>query len=416
MSWYKIATQNNPEIGPGASIKTRLEEAVKAYLSNRPQTKPAYYINPRWTRDFDTNNQEHIEKELGKDYDKSFEVKKGNHPTFLTCRNEAAGLAKYLKDLGFKSRVVAGWYGHADRDYSTGKSPGLDDAWAPEGFGTSPQEHWWVEAEGYYIDLASSQFHPRNPSKQQSFILENKQDAVKNQDYLPVRRFPLGRAVPLPDGANKMVQQIASIKKFQTGNSSNRNDMYYLCEWISKYAEKYGLTEQQTSDIIASLKAEVDGDGFYFADVRKLSRIFGEAFEEIPEDKKLIRQDQEAKPFKQKAIKPNSMGTVKFSRDRIMLSTTIYPDLKERFEKLKQAIRNSWKLPNKLTFSAMETEHVNNYGVNLYTASCKMLMQGYPFDGPFELYFNNRLSAPEMDAIKEVFNAIKAAGFKTAFY
>lgn len=415
MSWYKQAIQNQLGLNDRDSTQDRLKAAVESYLKDKNPAKPAYYINPRLRHyeDFDINNPEHVEKELGKDYDKSFEIKRGNHPSFLTCRSAASDLAQYLKNLGFKARVVAGWYGHADKDYSTGKSPGLDDAWPPDGFGTKPEEHWWVEAEGYYIDISNAQFHPRNPSKQTPFTLKDKQEAIKDQDYYPVRRFPLGRAVPLPDGAAKMVQQISSIKKFQAGESSNRNDLYGLCEWISKYAKKYGLTEEQTSDIIASLKAETEE--FYFADVRKLSRIFGEAFDEIPESNALKREDQKAKPFKPVYVKPNSMGTVKLQYGKLYLSSSYDIKYNDRFTKLKDVIKNAWTLPNRITFSPTKYESVNNYGVMLFSAWCDFQMEGYQ-GNPFELCLYGKLNESETKAIKDVFNAIKAAGFKLAFF
>ena len=414
MSWYKQAVKNQLSLNDKESTKDRLKIAVETYLNGKNQAKPAYYVNPRRQNyDFDINNSEHIEKELGKDYDKSFEVKTGNHPSFLTCKSAASSLAEYLKKLGFKARIIAGWYGHADKDYSTGKSPGLYDAMAPSGFGTNPEEHWWVEAEGYYIDVASGQFHPRNPSKQSAYILKDKQEAIKDQDYYPVRRFPLGRAVPLPDGAAKMVQQIASMKKFQAGKSSNRTDLYSLCEWISKSSGKYGITEEQASDIVTSLMSETEE--FFFADVRKLSRFFGEAFDEIPESNTLKREDQKAKPFKPVYVKPNSMGTVKLQYGKLYLNSSYEIKYNDRFTKLKDVIKNAWTLPNTLSFSPTKYESVNNYGVMLFSAYCDVKMEGYQ-GNPFDLCLYGKLNEDETKAIKEVFNAMKTAGFKLAFY
>lgn len=416
MTWYKKASKNNLEIGDNNPIKEKLQQAVDSYVQKCERVQPAYYVNPRYQRyDFDPNNPQHVEKELGKDYDKSFEIKNGNHPSFLKCKGSASGLAEYLKKLGFKARVVAGWYGHADRDYSTGKSPGLYDATPPQNFGTNAEEHWWVEAEGYYIDTSSAQFHPRNPNKQFEYTIKEKEAAIESQDYYPVRRFPLGRAAPLPDNVRKMVQKIISLKRFQTGRSSNYGDLQSLNEWIGINAKRYGLSEEQASDIQNSIRAASSED-FYFADERKMSRLFGEAFDEIPEDSKLIREDKKAKPFKLQHIKPNSMGIVRISRLGISLSSTINMKYDDRFENLKRVIKNAWSLPETLSFSTSKYETTNNYGSVFFTAYCEVKMNGENPGNPFDMYFSGRLNPEQMDSIRTVFMAMKAAGYKLDFF
>lgn len=267
------------------SPRERLESAVAEYMSKSKEAKRCYHITRPNNINFDPSNPNHVEEELGKDYDKNFEVAPfKHHPASFTCSLAAEGLVKFLREKGFKARKVAGWYGNAEKGYHTGISHGLNSTSPPRGFGTNPQEHWWVEAEGYYIDLTSAQFHPRSPRDQKSLSIRDKHDAFLQGDYMPVRRFPLGRSVQLPPNVMRMVDKIISLKKFSKGHSSNYSDSKSLEEWIKKNAPRYALSESRVEDIISALRAQTR-PGFHFGDKGAIERLFGEAFDDIEERK-----------------------------------------------------------------------------------------------------------------------------------
>lgn len=412
MTWYRKATTENLNM-QGYDTRTLLEKAVNDYLSNFETKKPAYYIQNPKNYHFDPKNPDHVKEELGETYDPSLDVKHGHHPSSFKCKATSASLAGYLARKGYKARLVAGWYGNAEPGYYTGQSPSLSDTMRPDGFGTNPQEHWWVEAEGYYIDVTSDQFHPRTPTNQVGLVIKEKPEAIKSGEYLPVRRFPLGRAVKLPDGAQQMVNKIVSLKAFRTGHSTDANDNYKLCEWIKNNGSRYGLTENQVFDISTTL-ASKNKPGFYLSDVRSLERLFGEAFDNVEEDESLKEQDKNAGEYKRKFFKPNSLGTFRIQRRFLSLSSVNGVDLRENFEKLKSVILSGWTLPESLTFSETKLDQTNNYGTVVFTAYAELQMQGRPFDNPFTLLFNGKLNAPEQDVVRKILDDIKAAGFKIA--
>jgi len=315
-------------------IRESLESAVREYMSSRPEAKRCYYITRPKNFNFDPSNPKHVEDELGSNYDRNLEVVPfKHHPLSFTCANVAEGLVDFLKKKGFKARKVAGWYGNAEPGYYAGYSVGLDDPSPPRGLGMkNPQQHWWVEAEGKYIDITSAQFHPTSPKDQADLVIRDKHDAFVSGDYAPVRRFPLGRSVPLPPNAQRMVDKILSLKKFSKGHSSNHGDSHELAEWIAKNAERYAVSIARVHDIVAALKAQTR-PGFYFADRRKMERLFGEAFDDIAEDPSLDESPNEFKP-----TRTTSRGTVRIEGSRVSISSSFPDELEENMEVLKGII------------------------------------------------------------------------------
>lgn len=327
--WMRLSEQSEAE---------RLEAAVREYMSAMPEARKCYYITRPKNPNFDPKDPGHLRDELGKEYDKSLDVVPfKHHPMSFTCANVAEGLAKFLRERGFKARKVAGWYGNAESGYHAGYSPGLDDPSPPRGVAKNPQQHWWVEAEGYYIDLTSAQFHPTSPEDQKDLVVRSKHNAFVDGSYIPVRRFPLGRAVRLPPNAQKMVEKILSLKKFSAGHSANPSDNQNLADWIESNAVKYTMSLARVHDIVSALKAH-SRPGFHFADRRAMERLFGEAFDDVEEDKSLDSGPNEFKPEQKKT----SRGVVRFTRSGITLNSTYPDDLEENLEVLKDIVRTSF--------------------------------------------------------------------------
>ena len=225
------------------------------------------------------------------------------------------------------------------------------------------QEHWWVEAEGYYIDITSAQFHPTSPQNQEDLVIRDKYDASFTGEYAPFRRFPLGRAVRLPPNAQRMVDKILSLKKFSGGMSSVPSDLENLSEWIERNAPKYAMSKANAEDIVMALRASK----IHFADRRALERLFGDAFDEIKEDEELRKQDAEAKDFKPEP-RPGSRGTVRMDYGgRISLSTAFGRDMAENFEKMKEILGGEFSDENKSSS--------NNYGTVTHKMSAKTSLE-----------------------------------------
>jgi hypothetical protein len=318
------------------TTRDRLEAAVREYMADHTPPERCYYITRPKNINFDPSNPSHIEYELGRDYDKSVKVVPfKHHPTAFRCAGVAEDLARFLREKGFRARKVAGWYGNAEPGYHTGISPSLDSASPPRDFGKNPQEHWWVEAEGRYIDLTSAQFHPLRPKDQKDVVIRDKHDAFVQGDYMPVRRFPLGRSVPLPPNASRMVDKILSLKKFAKGHSSNRSDRDNLAEWILRNAPRFTFSASRAADVVSALYAHTN-PGFHFADRRAMERLFGEAFDDLEEDKSLEERPSEFKEPEPKA----SRGTIRFSPafSSVTLSSTNGEDIASNFIRLKDVI------------------------------------------------------------------------------
>jgi hypothetical protein len=322
------------------TTRDRLDSAVREYMSTRPEARRCYYITRPKNMNFDPKNPKHIEDELGPDYDRSLDVVPfKHHPMSFTCASAAEGLVKFLREKGFNARKVSGWYGHAEDGYSAGYDIRLDDPTPPRSYGmTNPQQHWWVEAEGMYIDITSAQFHPTRPNNQKDLVIRDKHDAFASGDYAPVRRFPLGRSVRLPPNIQKMVDKILSLKKFATGHSSKPGDAYELSEWIKRNSKRYGLSESRLHDIVAALAAQTN-PGFHFSDKRGLERLFGEGFDDLDEDPELHSEPNDFKP-----PRTTSRGTVRIGRSnfdgdsRISLTSVAPDELEDNLEVLKGLI------------------------------------------------------------------------------
>jgi hypothetical protein len=315
--------------------RERLEAAVREYMSKNTPPKQCYYIPSPNKMDFDPSNPKHLEDELGPDYDRSLDVIPfKHHPTAFKCRGVADGLVTFLRDKGFRARVIAGWYGNADKGYRTGGDARLYAASPPQDFRGrgSRQEHWWVEAEGQYVDLTSAQFHPTSPKDQRHLVIRDKRTAFGDGEYAAVRRSPLRRAVPLPPEATRMIDKIISLKKFQNGKSSNYSDVYNLTQWILKNAPKYGMEDWRAKDITMSI--EEMGE-FYFADRTSMEALFGEGYDDMEEDESL-------KGRKSNFVPPvtTSRGTVRFRKNFVSLSSVSPEGMEENMEVLKSLIKS----------------------------------------------------------------------------
>lgn len=344
----------------------RLESAVREYMSTMPEARKCYYVTRPKNPNFDPKDPRQVRDELGKEYDRNLEVVPfKHHPMSFTCSNVADGLAKFLRERGFKARKVAGWYGNAESGYHAGYSPGLDDPTPPRGVAKNPQQHWWVEAEGYYIDLTSAQFHPTSPENQKELVVRDKHNAFVDGSYIPVRRFPLGRSVPLPPNVQKMVDRILSLKKFSAGHSANPDDNQSLADWIERNAKKYTMSLARVHDVVAALKGH-SRPGFHFADRRAMERLFGEAFDDVEEDKSLDSKPNEFKPEPKKT----SRGVVRFTRSGITLNSTYPDDLEDNLEVLKGIVRTS--LPDAEFGQAEKSSEKGAYGNTVHFVSVPM--------------------------------------------
>jgi hypothetical protein len=352
-------------IAAAGTTHANLESAVREYMKSNPAAKRCYYVTRPKNVNFDPSNPKHLEDELGPGYDKGLDVIPfKHHPQSFTCVNVAEGLAKFLREKGFKARKVAGWYGKAEPGYSAGHSPSLDYSppTPPRGM-RNAQEHWWVEAEGYYIDITSAQFHPTSPQNQEDLVIRDKYDASFTGEYAPFRRFPLGRSVRLPPNAQRMVDKILSLKKFSGGMSSVPSDLEGLSEWIERNAPKYAMSKANAEDIVMALRASK----IHFADRRALERLFGDAFDEIKEDEELRKQDAEAKDFKPEP-RPGSRGTVRMDYGgRISLNTVSGHDVADNFEKMKEILGGE--------FSDENRSSSNNYGTVTHKMSAKTSLE-----------------------------------------
>lgn len=341
----------------------QLERAVREYMSTRPEAKKCYYITRPKNMHFDPSNPKHVEEELGTNYDKSLDVIPfKHHPASFTCANVAEGLVVFLRKKGFKARKVAGWYGNAEPEYYAGYAIGLDDPSPPKGFGSNPQQHWWVEVDDYYIDITSSQFHPKRPDNQVDLVIKNKNDAMNSGEYMPVRRFPLGRNVRLPSNVQAMANKILSLKKFAHGHSSNHSDNRNLSDWIEKNAHKYEMPLSKIQDIIASLKASTR-PGFYFGDRTSIEKLFGEAYDEIDE-----LNDDSVVDFKPKL--KSSKGVVRISRSNVSLSSTYPDDLEKNFKLLRDIVLS--KFPDADLSDIKISSEKGGYGSTIHFASASM--------------------------------------------
>lgn len=346
--------------------RERLESAVREYLAKSPEAKRCYYVTRPKNINFDPKNPRHIEDELGPDYDRSLDVVPfKHHPLSFTCVSAAEGLAEFLRDKGFRARKVAGWYGKPEAGYMTGHSPSLYDTAPspPTGFGRNAQQHWWVEVDGYVVDITSAQFHPTTPADQQSLVIRDKAEAMTDGSYSAVRRFPLGRAVRLPPNVTRMIDKIVSMKKFASKHSSNPNDNWELSEWIMKNGEKFSMSLARTQDIVAALKASTK-PGFHFSDKRMMERTFGDAFDELEEDEDLKKQDENPEEFKVEKKEPR--GTVRFRNKRMVLSSAYEDKIESNMDVLKSVIKSRFP---EAEFGETERYSDHGYGSSVHYAA-----------------------------------------------
>lgn len=351
----------------------RLEAAVREYLAGRPEAKRCYYVTRPKNPNFNPSDPKQVEDELGPGYDRNLEVVPfKHHPSSFTCVSEADGLAEFLRKRGFKARKVAGWYGNAERGYSAGYTPSLHDDHPspPRGFGSNPQQHWWVEVGNYVIDVTSAQFHPTNPKDQAGMVVRDKGAALYDGSYMAVRRFPLGRAVRLPPNATKMVEKILSLKKFARKHSSVPSENDELCDWIMRNRERFSMSLARAQDVVAAIRAQTR-PGFHFADRRMLERAFGEAFDDLDEDEELKRQDENPSDFV--APKDVQRGTVRLARSRfgsrLVLSSVYGEEIESNMEVLKDLLKT--KVPG-VEFGETERHSENSYGNTVHYASAKV--------------------------------------------
>jgi hypothetical protein len=194
-----------------------------------------------------------------------------------------------------------------------------------------------VEVGNYIVDLTSSQFHPATPDKQNDMAIRDKSNSLYDGSYATVRRSPLGRAVRLPPNATKMVDKILSMKKFSLGHSSVPSDNGELSEWILKNHNKFSVSLAAAQDVAAAIRGNTK-PGFHFADRRMLERSFGEAFDDLEEDEELKRQDENPPEFKPAGRKA-SRGTLRYSRNRAVLSSTSPEEMTDNFEALERVFK-----------------------------------------------------------------------------
>jgi len=75
------------------------------------------------------------------------------------CRSMSMALYSAFKEAGYTPSLVAGQYLGADDAYTPDTSEWeeeeIDNFDRQSGF-----SHWWIEVEGYLIDICADQFHP----------------------------------------------------------------------------------------------------------------------------------------------------------------------------------------------------------------------------------------------------------------
>lgn len=97
-----------------------------------------------------------------------------------TCSFMATRLVSALEQSGIKAFRVPGAYLGADDDYEPDTSQW--DDYDIENFDSSAgYSHWWVEAEGYIVDICVDQFHP---SQREDYAVNIKE--VGSSDYQSV--------------------------------------------------------------------------------------------------------------------------------------------------------------------------------------------------------------------------------------
>lgn len=309
------------------ATKERLEAAVGEYMANDPPPEQCYYV-PYF--DVNIDSPEDMERLVGPGYDRKTKAVRGDHPTAFKCIGVAHGLADFLKEKGFRARVVAGWYGRVGKGYPP-EEIRLDSPSPPGGAfsRTNSRQHWWVEADGFYVDLTSAQFHPLSPQDQRRAVVRDKSTAFGDGEYALSRRLPLGRRAKLPPGVVKMIDKIASMKKFMYGRSGNYKDRGDLSEWIKKNASKYGLEETRLDDLFMSMR----GQDFHFADRFALARLFGEVFDDLEEDQSPAPPDEFVPPRKR-----GSRGKIWVRSGRLELKSTNGDDIEGNFERMREVI------------------------------------------------------------------------------
>lgn len=181
------------------------------------------------------------------------------HALADTCRGYAVSLARQIdKDAGKPTaRVVGGWFRRVGAGYSGGglwqqpdhvlRAPG--ERWL---------EHWWVEVDGYYLDVTADQFFPRDPAAQEA---HSRVAVPKGAGlYFPARRRPLGSRESLPANLEALAVKLCSMttaqKRWGFRRGRGFTDSYKVAAWLVKYGPKWGLTGWALYDALATLNHE----------------------------------------------------------------------------------------------------------------------------------------------------------------
>ena len=172
------------------------------------------------------------------------------HPLAGQCRGLAVGLAREVDAVlgGNRARVVGGWFRHTGKDYYF---PTDYVSYPPRDLvqeGERWSEHWWVELDGYYLDVSADQFFPSDVGEQEAHqvVVSPKSEGK----YHPYRRRPVHPSKPLSPKLEILAEKIVSMKQ------SRRWDADRAETWLRINAKKYGLDDAEVADLAATLRHE----------------------------------------------------------------------------------------------------------------------------------------------------------------
>ena len=194
------------------------------------------------------------------------------HPHAGACRGYSRGLALAIdKAAGKKiARMIGGWFRSAGTKYYYPSNGSI--AFPPQDIeqksGEKWEEHWWVEVNDWYVDVSADQFFPSDLQKQKEHAVVI--TPANFEKYYPHRRRPLNRQIDIPENLEMLIKKIVSMKQSQRWG----HDHDLAIRWLKKMGTRYGFTDQQITNLTATLRHErVHVD---FKDIAQLRNLFGE--------------------------------------------------------------------------------------------------------------------------------------------
>lgn len=264
----------------------QIAEQYRAELEQAQKYQPAYYGYPkRWGV---------VPEGRVKDYDPSFptDTDREYHPLAGGCRGIATTLAHKLSQAGIQARAIGGWFQQPGSGMHYPESYMAIGPTLPSGKTISGKQHWWVEAEGYYVDISADQFFPDDPKRQIANRVMIMPKEASEESHWPHRRRPLYRNVPLPENLEQMAQAIVSSTRPNlagldiSGEKGKNRFMQWITTWGKK---KFGLSDRDVYELNATIVHEdIDTNLGSIAQVR---RLLGEIVPDTADQPKGGRED-----------------------------------------------------------------------------------------------------------------------------